>query len=115
MRHMRVFLLGIGIGLIGIIGCGSDGSGIVVAGKVTVGDKPVEGTIIFTGKGKEVVTAPIYPDGTYKIESVATGQNQITIKGLRPGTIPQKYATPQGNLNFDVKSGRNTKDFTLEP
>jgi hypothetical protein len=122
MRQTRIFLLVIGIGLIGIIGCGGgDGSANVVTGKVTLGDKPVEGTIVFSGKGKEVVSSSINPDGTYKIEGVATGLNHITIKPLPKGmtqqgaTPPRKYATADGGLTFEVKPGRNIKDCTLEP
>jgi hypothetical protein len=118
MRHMRVFLLGIGIGLIGIIGCDGGGSGNVVTGKVTFDGKPVAGTITFSGKDKTVTASMDPPDGSYKIEKVAAGLNQITMKkGVTPKDMvapPQKYATP-GNLKFDVQSGRNTKDFTLEP
>jgi len=115
---MRVFLLGIGIGLIGIIGCGGGGSGNVVTGKVTLGDRPVAGTITFSLKDK-TVTAPINPDGTYKIEGVAAGLNQITMKGgvtKDSAAPPKKYATAEnGNLKFEVKSGSNIKDFALEP
>ena len=113
---MRFFLLGIGIGLIGIIGCGGGGSGNVVTGKVTLGGRAVTGTIIFSGKDKTVM-APIDPDGSYKIEGVAAGPNQITLKGgvMKDSAPPKKYATTDGNLKFDVQSGRNTKDFTLEP
>jgi hypothetical protein len=107
MRQMRVFLLVLGIGLIGIIGCPGDGAGNVVVGKVTLGDRPVEGTIIFSGKDKKT-TAPINPDGSYRIDGLAAGPNQITVQ-------TSKNATAKGNLTFDVKPGKNTHDIKLEP
>jgi hypothetical protein len=106
MRQMRVFLLVIGIGLIGIIGCGGEGPGNVVSGKVTLGGNPVEGSIIFSGKDKKVM-APINADGSYKVEGVAAGPNQITIQTA-------KNATEKGSRTFDVKPGKNTHDIPLE-
>ena len=110
MRQMRIPLLVIGIGLIGIIGCGVDGSGNVVSGKVTLGGNPVEGgTITFSGKEKQQNMAPINTDGTYKIDKVATGPNQVTIQANIHGGKNVK-----GNATFEVKPGINSKDFTLE-
>jgi hypothetical protein len=103
MRQMRIFLLVVGIGLIGIIGCGGEGSGNIVAGKVTQGGNPVAGIITFSGKDKKV-PAPINPDGTYKVEGVAAGSNQITIESTKNAKF---------NLTFDVKVGRNTHDIPL--
>jgi hypothetical protein len=104
MRQTRVFLLVIGIVLIGIIGCGGEGSGNIVTGKVTRGGNPVEGSITFSGKDKKVL-APIYHDGTYKVDGVAAGPNQITIQELKNTTA---------NLTFEVKPGKNTHDIPLE-
>jgi hypothetical protein len=112
MRQLRISLVVIGIGLIGIIGCGGDGSGNVVIGKVTLGDRPVEkGSITFSGKDNKIVMAPIDSDGSYKIEGVAAGHNQVTIDAIIQGN---KSVTSKGKLTVDVKPGKNTKDFPLE-
>jgi hypothetical protein len=112
MRQMRISLLVIGIGLIGIIGCGADGSGNVVVGKVTLGGNAVEGgTITFSGKDNKKVMAPIDKDGSYKIVDVAAGPNQVSIQANIPGG---KNGSIKGNLTFDVKPGKNSHDFPLE-
>lgn len=118
MRQMRVIMLVFGITLIGIVGCGGEGAGNVLVGKVTYNNKPVSGTITFFGKGNSVA-APIDPDGSYKLQKLEAGLNQITLEGT-PGIKgdsvlpPKKYAT-KGFLTYDVKPGKNSKDFALEP
>jgi len=111
MRQKRILLFVIGVGLIGIIGCGGDASGNVVTGKVTLSGNPVDrGIITFSGKEKKV-SAPIDKDGSYKIEGVAAGPNQVSIDANIPGG---KNGSVKGNLTFDVKPGKNSKDFPLE-
>jgi hypothetical protein len=124
--------------LLSLAGCGQS-HGNVVTGTVKMknGDA-VSGTIFFKGKTNSR-QGPI-TNGKYVIEQVDAGPNGITISG-NPGSAappaktekgpkmpeidagkgasmgvnpPDKYAKP-GVLEFDVQSGKNEKDFILEP
>lgn len=119
-------------------GCGASGPHDVVTGKVTYKGKPVIGTVVFAGAGKEIA-APINPDGTYTIKAPPAGKVRVTVKGFpqpatpargqkkmptMPGTFsnpikgvspPARYATPSGALAFEVIGGSQTFDVVLNP
>jgi hypothetical protein len=130
-----------GVGMLFLIGCGGGEAANNVKGKVTVKGVPVSnGTITF--HGSKDASGPIL-NGQYNIDNPPTGQVKVSLKGMGgppmpekkelPGTlksdklldpggagaggaaIPKKYESPDNGLTYEVKSGKHTKDFELEP
>ena len=112
-------------------GCGSGappaGS---VSGNVTYNGQPLaSGVVIFENEKTGVgASAELDSSGTYRIESIRTGQYQVAIQPpsapppeeMEQGAeapklnIPDKYLNPQtSDLTATVNEGTNTADFSL--
>lgn len=97
----------------------------IASGTVTYKGKPLGGGIItFAASGtSNTSSGMLKADGTYYIEDVPVGENNITIDpetikpnlGSRYVQIPAKYlqATTSG-LTSKIELGENTADFNLE-
>jgi len=89
-----------------IPGCPDSSKNNVVSGKVTLGDKPVAGEVIFTGPDNKVASSPIL-DGKYSIVNPPMGMCKITLKGgLAAGGISVKdagKAPPDSTKSKEVK------------
>ncbi len=137
-RVLLVLLLGVAAG------CdkGGSSSANAVSGKVSLGDKPVSGLVVFVYADGKELSAPIGPDGTYTIDNPLPGQVKVSIKAM-PGAMatgapkvagtpempkdgpamatatgvppPAKYqsATTSG-LTYEVKAGKQTYDIPLK-
>jgi hypothetical protein len=119
------------------IGCGGRGD---VSGKVSYkGKLLVWGTVQFEGSDGIVKHGNIKPDGTYTVESVATGDAKAAVSSVNPQSsdfqpiqregqaprkprpevkgwfpIPEKYDTPsKSGLTYTIKGGTNTIDIDL--
>jgi hypothetical protein len=119
------------------IGCGGRGD---VSGKVSYKGKPlVWGTVQFEGSDGIVKHGNINPDGTYTVESVATGDAKAAVSSINPKSsdfqplqregqaprkprpevkgwfpIPDKYDTPfKSGLTYEIKRGQNAIDIDL--
>ncbi|MDX2036456.1 MAG: carboxypeptidase-like regulatory domain-containing protein [Isosphaeraceae bacterium] len=132
-------LVGLGLVVAALAqGCGSDGPEMArVSGKVTYKGAPVpKGTISFVStSGGRNATAEIQADGTYRLQSIESGDGAIVgdydvaisskdevvldytpVKAPPPPKYfaPQKYEDPKSSgLKAKVKSGSNTFDFDL--
>lgn len=127
----------VGVMLFTLVGCGGPAAAptSTVSGKVSMGETPVEGSVVFqspsTGK---VFNGSLNGSGQYKIEEVEVGDYkvyltppQITQAPEGPEdaekaaqmttTIPDKYRSLEStDLTATVSEGEgNTVDFTLEP
>lgn len=112
-------------------GCGPSVG--TVTGEVTVDGKPVqEGTITFAGtENKADPVSEKIVNGKYRIVAT-TGKKRVQISsmpvvGKRPAynhpdapledyreeALPERYHSSKSNLNFEVKSGSNTKNWEL--
>jgi hypothetical protein len=147
-RVRRGFVaLGLLAGLSLLAGCGGGGgldSGAKneVNGKVTLGDKPVGGQVVFVyPDGKEAIS-PIAADGSYLMPDPPTGLAKVYIKPLGgaggpkgvpkgvpkgapempaegPGgpagvAPPRKYqSVATSGLSFEVKTGKQTFNIPL--
>jgi hypothetical protein len=128
-----------------VSGCGtSKGGNGKVSGKVTLGGKPVGGSVHFIGSDNKELSSPISgADGSYMIQGLPAGKAKIMIKGMAaaggagaPGGAPvaeppkdpnmkvpsmgvdppAKYASADtSGLTFDVDGKTQTKDFELTP
>ncbi|MES2790313.1 MAG: hypothetical protein V4719_11950 [Planctomycetota bacterium] len=116
-------------------GCGSGGKGPsgLVAGKVTLQDKPLgSGYIAFSSSAKGTAAgATLNAAGEYKLtDRLPVGDYVVTVTpppappplSVAPGTpppkseIPAKYRTEtKSDLKFPVKAGANTANFDLKP
>jgi len=110
-----------------------------VSGKITLSDgSAVAGTVIFVGSDNKEVTGIIKPDGTYLVLDPPQGKVKILVKGMG-GIAPQQPAKDAGgamkdapsmggkapparyasikttDLEYEVKSGKQTHDITLKP
>jgi len=100
-------------------GCGGGGSGggpkNEVNGKVTLGDKPVAGSVVFVhGDGKET-TAPIGVDGGYVMDS-PPGPVKVYIKGGAGSSGPAVSAPmPKGGAEMPKDSGLSTSSSAQPP
>ena len=127
--------------LIGAVtGCSSSAAGESIKGKVTLGDKPVSGMIVFTGADGKEASAPISADGAYSVSNPSHGALKITITSMGPGPVkgvpsavkpkndgvlpalptegippPAKYSKPDNGLTYDFKGGLQTFDLELKP
>jgi hypothetical protein len=123
-------------------GCGRSGPKNSVSGKVLLEGRPVAGTVAFIGPDGKEALAPINPDGTYTVANPPAGQVRIVVRGilgvggaanlppevekLMPAGAPapaakagvpppERYATPDSGLTFNVTKGKQKHDITLEP
>ena len=70
-------------GFVCLPGCPSAGTvSDVVTGKVTLGDKPVSGTVTFIGPENKKLNGVAGPDGSYFINNPPKGMYKITVEGL---------------------------------
>jgi hypothetical protein len=122
-------------------GCGPSVG--TVAGKVTVGDKPVtEGRITIIPADGQGITTAIGPDGNYRVDNVPVGEVKIIVlgppppqeelrdlkvkgkegrRGPPPGSkiaspIPARYGdSSTSGLTLTVKPGVNPFDIPMTP
>ncbi len=120
--------------LAGLMGCGG-GSGsdkATVIGKVSYKGAPVTGgtLTLYSAEGAPYPVA-IKADGTFNVSGVPVGQMGVAIDtGAAPAAppagssggqappphvdLPKKYKDPKSSgLTWDIKGGKNTKDFDL--
>jgi hypothetical protein len=113
-----------------------------VSGKVTLGGRPVSGTVTFLGADNQQANSPIQPDGKYMIVDPPVGKVRVAVKaaaGMRGGAAPlpggrlpempgmpggggqvgvpppRKYANPENGLTFEVTGEEQTFDIELRP
>jgi hypothetical protein len=110
-----------------LAGCAGKGQ---VSGKVKYKGEPLPaGTITFYDRANRAVSSAIGPDGGYSVDQVASGPVKVSVvtpmpiymigdkppPGPKPPTLPPKYADREkSGLDWEVKSGAQTKDFNLE-
>jgi len=119
--------------LVWAAGCGGSKGKNEVTGKVTLDGQPVVGNVVFVGSDGKEVMALIRPDGTYTIPEPPMGEVKIKVIGLvglaPPGqgsaaapaagagasgvAPPEKYASADNGLTFNVTGGKQTKDLPL--
>jgi hypothetical protein len=109
-----------------------------VSGKVSIKGKRLGGGSIkfYPADGSEETICPIYPDGKYETDDLPIGEAIVTIEtktalDLMPGgaasskppysskltyvEIPKHYADKKkSGLTYNVKPGKQEKDFDLE-
>jgi hypothetical protein len=105
-----------------------------VTGKVTLGDKPVSGQVVFVySDGKELVS-PITGDGSYMLADPPTGSVKIYIRSMGGTVVPKggpdipkdapgggggvpappKYASAAtSGLTYEVKAGKQEHNIPL--
>jgi hemoglobin len=96
-----------------------------VTGTVTLNGQPLPvGNVVFTAQdGKSSVNGTIRPDGTYQVETVATGKLKVHFTvpigaGPKPNEkvipIPAKYTRADtSGIMVELKQGENHCDFDL--
>jgi hypothetical protein len=110
-----------------LAGCAGQGQ---VSGKVQYKGKPLPaGTITFFDRKNNAVSSAIGPDGGYAVEKVAAGPVKVSVvtpmpiympgdkppPGPPPPTLPAKYYDREkSGLDFEVKTGAQTRDFNLD-
>jgi hypothetical protein len=103
----------VGLCLVAIAGCGSDGftPPVPVKGKVTLGGKPVEGALVtFHNKtGGRSASGKTEKDGTFKLTCINTDD------GAPPGdfnvSIKKVEAKGGGDAGVDISSGNFGADY----
>ena len=118
-----------------LAGCGGS-QNAEVSGTVTFDGKPIEnGSIVFlSADGNGPTTGGTIENGKYSVQNVPVGLCKIQIKAAKETTkmkmyddpkaewvqkageemLPPKYTDEKATeLNFEVKSGKNEKDFSL--
>ena len=120
------------LALAGLIGCGGSASDkATISGKVTYNGKPVTGgTLTLYSSTGAPYPVSIKEDGTFNVSGAPIGQMGVGIdtgparvappagstapQGPPHVDIPAKYKDPKtSGLTWDVKAGKNTKDFDL--
>src|SRR6185437_3031421 len=115
--------------LLGVSGCGSGAQdGNEVEGMVKLGGTPLTGgMIVFVSKADPKLTASSGVDsrGHFRIVMAPLGLVSVQIQpGPRssdpqappPPNIPKKYQSANTtDLSYEVKKGKQTKDFELAP
>ena len=119
----------------GLPGCGGS-QNAEVSGTVTYEDKLIEnGSIVFlSADGKGPTTGGTIENGKYAVRNVSVGLYKIQIKAAKETSkmkmyddpkaewvqkagaemLPPKYSDENATeLNFEVKSGKNEKNFSL--
>jgi hemoglobin len=95
------------------------GGAASVEGKVTYKGRPLtEGKIEFVPPDGKRLSAPVQPDGTYRLEKgAAPGKYRVVIQtqaGKDAVRIPARYADPAtSGLIVEVRPGRNNLDIEL--
>lgn len=124
----------LGLGAAGLLaGCSSGPASATVSGEVKVNGAPVEkGTISFApAEGKGAPASGEIKNGRYEVRTTA-GKKLVQISApvvtgkrkdssapdaqwleITEESIPEKYNS-KSELNFDVQSGSNSKDWALE-
>ncbi len=134
MRAMKGAIFALGSVFV-LAGCGGS-QNAEVSGTVTFDGKPIEnGSIVFLSvDGKGPTTGGTIENGKYSVQNVPVGLCKIQIKAAKETTkmkmyddpkaewvqkagaemLPPKYTDEKATeLNFEVKSGKNEKDFSL--
>jgi len=85
-RPGRLTLLLVAAVLVCLAGCSGKKPKSKVTGKVTVGDKPVMGEVVFLGDdGKEFKGVINAKDGIYTLLDAPNGQYKVAVKGMGAG------------------------------
>jgi hypothetical protein len=140
LRHFNILsAAGMLLGVWLSAGCAGSKETGDISGKVTYGGESLNGgTVGFVAdNGREIKTAQITAEGTYKVAKVPVGQAAITVvtpppdteeqlgkdksdakakvKPATPGIdIPKKYSKPSlSGLSYEVKKGSQTHDIEL--
>jgi len=124
------------LAVVSAVGCGLADSSNRVAGKVRVDGKPLRfGTVTFFGADGSQASAPIGPDGEYRIANVRTGDAAIAVFEDAPtpfgfdhtprpadpgqkkiGGVPERYNDPaRSGLTYKVKKGEQSHNIDLKP
>lgn len=124
--------------LVAVSGCGPGKSSVTGTVKYR-GKLLVTGTVILAGPDHTQVSAPINPDGTYRIDNIMAGPAQIGVASFKPSAttgrpakqraggapprpvddagwfeIPDKYADPlTSGLTTELKAGPNDHPIDL--
>ncbi len=123
------------LALTALVGCGPGGGGgsgkATISGKVTYQGAPVTGgtLTLYDDKGSPYPVG-IKADGTFNVSDVPIGQMGVGIdtgSAAPPASsagggqaaphvdIPPQYKNPQSSgLTWDIKAGKNTKNFDLK-
>lgn len=130
----RESLLFAGLLMASLFGCGGPAAPerkfAEVTGKVSYRGAPLKmGQVMFQPPTGALASGDIKADGTYSLQGVI-GPNTVTIISRDPeqpitpenrktisepkSHIPASYGTPASGLSFEVKAGKNTKDFDLK-
>ncbi|HTU22101.1 MAG TPA: hypothetical protein VMG10_28940 [Gemmataceae bacterium] len=126
--RMALGVLFLGSILLGTLGCGGGGGGDnVVSGTVKFNGQPVLGSIMFVSQKdpKNVSSTIIQDNGRYQMPKAPLGMVDVAFqpttqssdpKAPPPPQLPEKYLQAKtSGLSFEVKGGRQTKDFILAP
>jgi hypothetical protein len=98
-----------------LLGCGGGPSAKVV-GRVTCGDKPVKGAVMFSpfGEGSDntgpAVSADLKEDGSYEIHLKTIGKHRIVVTPsdrVYPAKPGQDYPCDLSPIEKEVKPGDN--------
>lgn len=110
----RTFILGV-VAASFVCGCGGTPSAKVV-GRVTCGDKPVKGAVMFSpfGEGPEntgpAVSANLKEDGSYEVQLKTVGKHRVVVTPsdlVYPAKPGQEYPCDLAPQEKDVKEGNN--------
>lgn len=97
------------------IGCGGSPSAKVV-GRVTCGDKPVKGTVMFSpfGEGEDntgqAVSTELSDDGSYQVQLKTVGKHRIVVSPsdiVYPAKPGEEYPCILTPIEKEVKPGDN--------
>jgi hypothetical protein len=97
--HIGVKLAGVILACLCVAGCG--GYSADVTGKVTCGEKPVVGSIMFSPKGEDnnnkgpAVSAPLDEEGVYQIRLRSIGPHRVIVT---PRDV--KFPAPPGQWDY---------------
>lgn len=119
--------------LVAVVGCGGgDGDTADVSGTVSYDGKPIEnGSINFIATDGKGTGGGVIKDGKYSATKVRIGPNKVQVSGSKVVGKKKAYNTPdspmqdvtaeylpkkyneQTELTFEVKPGKNERNFEL--
>ena len=121
-------------GMVAVAGCGADDGTADVSGTVSFEGKPIEnGSINFIATDGKGTGGGVIKDGKYAATKVPVGPAKVQISGSKVVGKKKAYNTPdspmqditaemlpkkyneQTELTFEVKPGKNEKNFELSP
>jgi hypothetical protein len=119
----------IAVPVLALTGChkGSEGTGNVVEGTVTLKGTPLQGGQVHLYQHGELtyVAAPIEDNGHYGFTNLAEGAVKITIQPPGPSSsggkappsqIPVRYTDPErSGLTYTVTKGKQEHNIDLQP